>query len=89
MGMFDSVFAACPSCGELVEFQSKAGPCDLKRYLASSVPAVIAMDLMGERENCRKCGGTVSLMWPQVPDRVRMEAFKPRADDGEDSEGWD
>lgn len=42
MGMFDSVFAPCPICGKTLEFQSKAGECNFKKYHHSKVPAEIA-----------------------------------------------
>ena len=29
MGMFDSLIVKCPNCNEQVEFQSKAGGCNL------------------------------------------------------------
>lgn len=45
MGMFDSVFVPCPICKKLIEFQSKAGECNLKKYHYTSVPANIAMDI--------------------------------------------
>ncbi len=36
MGMFDSVHAKCPQCGEESEFQSKEGACNLANYHVDS-----------------------------------------------------
>ena len=73
MGMFDSVFATCPNCGSEVEFQSKAGACDLKRYHSSSVPLVIANDLNGSSEKCLDCGESVSLSSPIIVARIKLD----------------
>ena len=67
MGMFDSLYVTC-KCGEDVEFQSKAGECALREYRITDVPPVIAGDLIGQCETCRRCGchitirGCVTLM---------------------------
>lgn len=57
MGMFDSLFAKC-NCGALVEFQSKAGKCELSEYTPATVPPDVAGDLHGQKEKC-KCGRTL------------------------------
>ena len=71
MGMFDSVFAACPKCGKEVEFQSKAGDCTLKRYSASSVPPEIAQDIAGDTQAC-ECGYVLRLAPTRPIERVCM-----------------
>jgi hypothetical protein len=38
MGMFDSVWAKCPSCGQEHEFQSKSGDCILGNYTFENAP---------------------------------------------------
>ena len=55
VGMFDSVKADCPECGNLasIEFQSKGGTCGLIVYPASAVPLDVALDL-GDGE-CNYC----------------------------------
>lgn len=58
MGMFDSMYVAC-SCGRAVEFQSKAGRCNLRRYSMATVPLEVATDLDGESERCPNCGSTL------------------------------
>ncbi len=55
MGMFDRVWFKCPSCGEDVEVQSKAGNCFLSDFDQGSVPLEIAKDIGGEPAYCRKC----------------------------------
>lgn len=64
MGMFDSVNIVCPNCASEVEFQSKAGDCVLDVFNASTVPDIIAADLVGESQVCRHCGATVVLSSP-------------------------
>ena len=39
MGMFDSVWVKCPTCGEENEFQSKSGECILGQYDLDNCPA--------------------------------------------------
>lgn len=72
MGMFDTVCVDCPKCGATIEFQSKAGPCELKRYHVSSVPFVIAADISGEIEFCPECNTEITLNNPEPNMRVNM-----------------
>lgn len=55
MGMFDSVIIYCPNCGTQIEFQSKAGDCNLRSYTLSDIPSTIAADLIGDCASCSKC----------------------------------
>ena len=72
MGMFDSVMAKCPDCGELVEFQSKAGHCDLVEYKTYEVPTEIAIDICGDEVACKGCGTIVKLITPAQCKHVSM-----------------
>ena len=70
MGMFDRVYIACPKCGNKIEFQSKAGVCELNEYGASDVPASIAGDIIGDEQQCQ-CGAVVRIdggfmIWPVI-----------------------
>jgi len=71
MGMFDTVIVPCPKCGKQLEFQSKAGPCMLKRYNYKSVPPEIANSIDGDSETC-SCGQFVALEYAGAPIRVCM-----------------
>lgn len=71
MGMFDSVFARCPKCGEEVKFQSKAGACQLQRYSMNNVPLEIAQDLVGAVQSCQ-CGEMLKLAVARPIERVQM-----------------
>ena len=62
MGMFDWVDICCPSCGGLVRFQSKAGPCILDVYDEMSITASIGEDLNGEIKPCEDCGAEVQFI---------------------------
>lgn len=75
MGMYDYITVKCknPSCKEKIEFQSKAGDCDLNEYNIQSVPLEVAKSIDGKSETCLKCGEitTISLAI-HIPDRVPM-----------------
>lgn len=73
MGMYDSVLVKCTKCEEdYIEFQTKAGKCELVDYSPSSVPMQIALALDGIAESCRTCGHTVTLYMPMRIDKVCM-----------------
>ncbi len=63
MGMFDRVLVTCPDCSEEIEFQSKAGHCNLDRFYVpkGTVPMIIALALEGQTEEC-ECGCIVTLV---------------------------
>jgi hypothetical protein len=60
MGLFDSVWADC-ECGEDLEFQSKAGACELLNYKPDEAPKEIVDDLNGQVRICPSCGQSVWL----------------------------
>lgn len=72
MGMLDSVFAKCPDCGAEVEFQSKAGICELKKYHSDSVPANVADALNGRIERCLACAAQVNVTLAAPIPRVAL-----------------
>lgn len=55
MGMFDTVKFPCPSCGHVIEEQSKAGECNLDEFGCGAVPMIIAGDILGHFVACQ-CG---------------------------------
>lgn len=60
MGMFDYVNIRCPECGQKLEFQSKAGPCEMKRFkIPGNAPLSVIGDLKNdadkERLTCPHC----------------------------------
>lgn len=70
MGMFDSVYINCPQCGQQIEYQSKAGGCNLDKYDINNVPPRIGGDIIGDEQQCR-CGATIRIegtimIWPVV-----------------------
>lgn len=72
MGVFDSVLCRCPNCDAEIEFQSKAGKCDMTTYSLRSVPIEIAVDLENTLESCSNCGKTYRILDPYLPIDVRM-----------------
>lgn len=67
MGMFDSVMVPCPKCETPVEFQSKAGDCQMDRYTLEDAPAELLLDIMNEPHYCQNCGEWVALVDPRYP----------------------
>ena len=70
MGMFDSVWFACPNCGERMEAQSKGGECLCNDYSPNQVPYDVATDAHIHRP-C-KCGKAYRIK-PFYPTYVAME----------------
>ena len=71
MGMCDRVIINCPHCGETLEFQSKAGLCELQTFDFGNVPPEIAEDLLGEKQEC-KCGRVLKLLADKPITKIRM-----------------
>ena len=61
MGMFDSLYVSCPCCGNSVEFQSKAGDCNLNEYTVNNVDPRVALDLQNDEEKCESCLNWIKL----------------------------
>lgn len=60
MGMFNSIYVKCPSCGERVEFQSKSGSCHLNEYNIEDAPNQEVVGIIGDSVYC-KCGHLVKV----------------------------
>ena len=58
MGCFDTINFRCPECGEKVEYQSKAGYCNMDELEEYEVPLEIAAEADGERVRCKSCDET-------------------------------
>ena len=86
--MYDSVWVRC-SCGQSVEFQSKAGRCVLADYDVNSAPADVLVSVAGETQECRSCGElvTIRVMYNAYVERgsrataPAMREWPPREDD--------
>jgi hypothetical protein len=89
MGMFDRVLARCPHCGEIVELQSKAGPCALDDYWIDNVPVDIADNLVhnwsAPNSTCQHCGH----LYRFVQDRPVPRTVKCKLIEWDDYEGDD
>ena len=72
MGMFDKVIAVCIYCKDNVEFQSKAGDCELKEYYISSVPPEIAKSLNGQSTRCKSCGKEITIVIDKTIENIPM-----------------
>lgn len=40
MGLYDSIYAKCPNCGEEIEFQTKSGDCLMGSYTIENCPDI-------------------------------------------------
>jgi hypothetical protein len=69
MGMFDSVYANCPTCEKPVEFQSKEGECFCNVYTlgADDAPTAVLTDVLNDPHYCRHCGTWLALVDPAFP----------------------
>lgn len=76
MGCYDSVNIPCPTCGEMVEFQSKVGDCGLDTYHHRHVPPEIAKALNGAWTVCRWCNKGLFIYTERKPETVPMFASK-------------
>lgn len=76
MGMFDSLIVQCPKCQEDVEFQSKAGPCNLNKYDMDDCSPSVAVDLIGQHTQCQ-CGAEV-IIKGSAHVYLRAEVYQPK-----------
>jgi hypothetical protein len=67
MGLFDSVYVACPHCSKTVEFQSKEWNCDMTVYSLETAPTAILYDIINYPNHCEKCDGWFALVDPKYP----------------------
>lgn len=78
MGMFDSLYADCPTCGEKIEFQSKADECDLASFTIDNALRLVLLDVLNDPERCRKCGNWAALYDPNYPPDVEWPKPHPK-----------
>jgi hypothetical protein len=55
MGMYDTVYFHCPTCGNRISTQSKGGPCELNEYHINDTPADVAGSLHETEFTCNAC----------------------------------
>ena len=61
MGMYDSILIRCHNCEDHIEFQSKAGRCEMRTYYPhDDIPVAIVEDLDGDIASCGTCGERVA-----------------------------
>jgi len=77
MGMYDSVTDRCSECGNLLEWQSKAGECYCSNFSIESVPTEVAKDINEQVEMCPNCGAChIIEIAPASPLNVQMRVRK-------------
>lgn len=70
-GMYDSIIADCPKCGEKMELQSKSGACLLDRYDINLCPVEVSIGLNGDMWKCQFCN-TIFVVKLPLPDKVKL-----------------
>lgn len=55
MGLYNSIYFACPRCDARLEAQSKAGDTECSTFESNEVPVVIAKDIENETLHCEAC----------------------------------
>lgn len=86
MGMFDSLYVPCPSCGKGVEFQSKEADCAMDVWRSvDDAPTAVLWDVMNEPTYCSACGYWMALVDPAhppgPPPRPALQAVSVRSPD--------
>jgi hypothetical protein len=93
MGLFDTVIASCPYCGNAQELQSKGGPCDMSTFKAAEVPPNVAQGLVEDEAPldvvmeeggytaphwCAYCGAATIAVPESIPGRDDMVSVRLR-----------
>ena len=78
MGSYASVYAKCPTCGKIIEFQSKEGECQLNNYTVDDAPANVLWDVLNEPHYCCHCGEWSCLFDPQFPPKSERPKPEPK-----------
>ena len=81
MGLFDIIFVKCPSCEEILEFQSKGGECVLEKYTEKNVPWEVVLPVVGNIIKCPKCSKKIKLKIENLPQRpkIKLQITKEKA----------
>ena len=87
MGCFDTINVTCPKCGHKHQFQTKAGPCELKVYRADRVPSAIAYNILDDVQVCDNCKSAFTLKIKRPEPFVEM-FVEPVEMDDDDSFGY-
>lgn len=83
MGMFDSIYAPCPKCGEDAEFQSKSGDCFLNVYNLHNVPVDALYGTINDQCKCLNCG-TVFVIKFKTKVKAWTEVYRSEEDEEDD-----
>jgi hypothetical protein len=78
MGLFDSVLAPCPHCGNRIEFQSKEGECCMNVYNIDAAPTEVLTDVLNDPAYCRHCEKWSALYDPTFPPNAQPPRPNPR-----------
>ena len=85
MGMFDAVWVPCPNCGKPMEWQTKAGACNMDSYTLETAYPELLTDIMNDARYHETCGQWVALVDPKFPPPYRpkpnLRAVKVKAPD--------
>lgn len=77
MGMFDRIYADCPTCCKPMEFQTKAGDCVMDSFSLEDAPGPLLRDVINDPHYCRHCDQWAVLYDPAFPPNVEPPAPTP------------
>jgi len=84
MGMYDTVLVPCPRCGEIEQFQSKSGYCNMDVFQLNKAPLEVLADVNRHAPlQCGKCRArflvlsgqfyrlTVEVVWGEREEHIK------------------
>lgn len=78
MGLFDSIYANCPTCKKPIEFQSKEGACQMNNYPVAGAPAPVLFDVLNKPHYCCNCDEWSCLYDPSFPPGFEQPGPAPK-----------
>lgn len=70
MGLYDTVIANCPVCGQPSEFQSKSGDCMLRLYSLKDCPDDVLVNVNRHSPSLCDCGTSFEV---DIDKRITIE----------------
>ena len=82
MGCFNTITIVCPRCGDVTEFQSKAGTCELATYSLEDAPLPELAELEVYAKNkAIVCGGCLGPLQIKVWKIASISMLKENTDE--------
>lgn len=82
MGMFDTIWVPCPTCGKKEGFQSKSGDCLLRDYELDEAPMNVLLDVNRHSPyQCTDCNTVFEVKFSVVATNVKSVIYKSDIED--------